>query len=58
MHHPNTYDAIQYVSRFTGRKCLAIYDRRDIPIRILSSVALPRHPEADRFLAANKIALV
>ncbi|MEX1048391.1 MAG: RES family NAD+ phosphorylase [Akkermansiaceae bacterium] len=58
--HPEKADGLRYLSRFTGRPCLALFERagtaaklKEIPLALL-----PDLDETEHFLVANAIALI
>jgi hypothetical protein len=60
MNHRAELDGIQYQSRFTSRKCLALFDRRDIGPQIRANLlgGLSGQPEANKFLHEYKVVIV
>jgi hypothetical protein len=60
MNHGAMLDGIQYQSRFTSRKCLALFDRRKIGATIHTKILgeLSSLTEADKFLDDNKVIMV
>jgi hypothetical protein len=60
MNHRGKVDGIQYQSRFTSRKCLALFDRRNIGAQIRAKLLgeLSGLPEANKFLDDYKVVIV
>lgn len=60
MNHPTEVDGIQYQSRFTSRKCLALFNRREIGSKISTTPLgeLPKIPEANKFLDEYEVVIV
>lgn len=60
MNHRAEVDGIQYQSRFTSRKCLALFDRRGIgpQIRVKLLGELSNLPEANKFLDEHNVVIV
>jgi hypothetical protein len=60
MNHVAGADGIQYQSRFTSRKCLALFNRRDIGPKIRTNLmgALSGLAEANRFLDDYQVTVV
>ena len=60
MNHRAEVDGIQYQSRFTSRKCLALFDRRGIGPQIRTNLLgeLTSLPEANKFLDDYKVVIV
>ena len=60
MNHRAEVDGIQYQSRFTSRKCLALFDHRGIGPQIRTNLLgeLTSLPEANKFLDDYKVVIV
>ncbi len=60
MNHGAMVDGIQYQSRFTSKKCLALFDRRNIGAMINTKLLglLSSLTEADKFLDDHEIIMV
>jgi hypothetical protein len=60
MNHTATLDGIQYQSRFTSGKCLALFDRREIASKIRTRLMgeLSRLQQANEFLDEYKVVIV
>jgi RES domain len=60
MNHGAMVNGIQYQSRFTPRKCLALFDRRNIGATINTKLlgALSSLTEANKFLDDNEVIMV
>ena len=58
--HPDQVPAIKFKSRFTGKACLAIFERGSIPAQLkeTSSRPLQSYDPARKWLARNRISLV
>jgi hypothetical protein len=58
--HPASFEGILYASRFTRKRCLALFSPPIVQndLKRGSSTPLPDHPDALRFLAGNRLALV
>jgi hypothetical protein len=58
--HPDTVDGLLYLSRFTGKSCMVLFERKGIATKLKSKTEgdLVDLEEASRFLSDNDIALV
>jgi len=60
MNHGAEVGGIEYQSRFTSRKCLALFDRREIGSKIRANLMgeLSKLPEASEFLDEQEVVIV
>jgi hypothetical protein len=60
MNHQTKVDGIQYQSRFTARKCLALFDRREFVPKIRATLLgeLSSLSESNKFLDEYKVVIV
>jgi hypothetical protein len=60
MNHGAEVDGIQYQSRFTSRKCLALFDRHEIGSKIRTKLMgeLSKLPQASKFLDEHNVVIV
>jgi hypothetical protein len=58
--HPDAADGLRYLSRFTGRPCLVLFERPGISAKLkeIPLALLPNLDETEKFLEANSIVIV